>query len=192
MAKDSLNDLVPSNNPSSIDNFTPQIYVVCSATYKAGKLHGIWINATQNLEFIDEQIQKMLANCPCPNAKIWTIYDYYRFGSLRPEDIEEVQSMANFITVHGQLGIALLDFFENLDLAKTTLENHYHGEFKNQLAFATELFVKTHLCDIPEKLQNYVSINYATFKRDIFRDEFFLLKVAGKNHVFSFPECPAG
>jgi antirestriction protein len=41
-----------------------KIYVADLAAYNNGKLHGIWINACDDVEDIQEQINKMLAESP--------------------------------------------------------------------------------------------------------------------------------
>lgn len=45
-----------------------RIYVADLAAYNNGKLHGIWIDATQALDDIQEQINELLANSPEDNA----------------------------------------------------------------------------------------------------------------------------
>jgi len=41
-----------------------RIYVADLAAYNNGKLHGVWINACDDLEDIQEQVNKMLAKSP--------------------------------------------------------------------------------------------------------------------------------
>ncbi len=41
-----------------------RIYVADLAAYNNGKLHGVWINATDYLEDIQDQINNMLAESP--------------------------------------------------------------------------------------------------------------------------------
>ena len=48
---------------------TPRIYVADLAAYNAGYLHGIWIDATQEIENIWQQIRTMLAASPMENAE---------------------------------------------------------------------------------------------------------------------------
>ena len=48
---------------------TPSIYVACLAAYNNGKLHGAWIDATQELDTILEAVQAMLAASPEPDAE---------------------------------------------------------------------------------------------------------------------------
>ena len=48
---------------------TPRIYVACFAAYNNGYLHGAWIDATQGEWGIWDDIQKMLAASPIPEAE---------------------------------------------------------------------------------------------------------------------------
>lgn len=185
MATGSLNDLVHTNNPPHSDKLIPQIYVACLAAYNAGRHYGAWIDATQEVEQIHQEIQKMLSNSPIPNAEEWAIH-CHNFGSIsldENEDLQVVHSMAVFLEEHGSLGAGILDYYGDIDSARNAIEHRYHGEYENELEFAISLFDDCYMGAIPEAVQGY--IDYGSFKRDIFLDEFFSLEVEGKNHIFS-------
>ncbi len=185
MSDASLNDLVSLNNPTNLDESIPQIYVACLAAYNAGRHYGSWIDATQEVEQIHEEIQMMLSKSPIPNAEEWAIH-CHNFGTLtlsENEDLEVVQSIAVFLVEHGPLGAGILGYYGDIDSARNAMENRYQGEYENELEFAIQLFDDCYMAAIPETIQGY--IDYASFKRDIFLDEFFLLEAGGKNHVFS-------
>ena len=57
------------------------IYVACLAAYNNGKLHGCWIDATQELDDIQDQINSMLVSSPEEDAEEYAIHDYEGFGS---------------------------------------------------------------------------------------------------------------
>ncbi|MCG8594183.1 MAG: antirestriction protein ArdA, partial [Kiloniellales bacterium] len=48
----------PAENAGATD--TPRIYVACLAAYNAGHLHGCWIDAIQDAEDIQDDINAML------------------------------------------------------------------------------------------------------------------------------------
>ncbi|HIF0227108.1 TPA: antirestriction protein ArdA, partial [Legionella anisa] len=48
---------------------TPQIYVACLAAYNNGILQGKWIDATQDVSTIYDEIHEMLAKSPIENAE---------------------------------------------------------------------------------------------------------------------------
>ncbi len=53
---------------------TPQIYVVCLAAYNNGILHGEWIDATQDVSTIYDEIHEMLAKSPIEDAEEFAIH----------------------------------------------------------------------------------------------------------------------
>ena len=53
---------------------TINIYVADLAAYNNGKLHGVWIDATQDLDGIQEQINQMLADSPEGFAEEYAIH----------------------------------------------------------------------------------------------------------------------
>lgn len=145
---------------------TPKIYVACLAAYNNGKLHGEWIEATQEPEAIHAEIQAMLKASPEPDAEEWAIHDYEGFGELRLsewEGIERVSKLAAFIEEHGELGSEVLAHVGgNLIEAETAMEN-YAGEYKSLADFAQELTGE--ITTVPEHLQYY--IDYQAMGRDM-------------------------
>jgi antirestriction protein len=120
----------------------PRIYVACLAAYNNGRLHGAWIDATQNVDEIQGEITKMLKASPEEGAEEYAIHDYEGFESASIEEyqsIESVIAIAAFIKEHGALGGKLLGYFSNLDDAKTAIEENYAGEFDSLTDFAREL-----------------------------------------------------
>lgn len=95
---------------------TPRIYVASLSDYNAGTLHGRWIDATLDVDEINEQVQAMLAASPTfrefPQggpAEEWAIHDYDNFGSLRLgeyEPFDKVHAIAEAIAEHGAEPIA--------------------------------------------------------------------------------------
>ena len=84
-----------------------RIYVACLAAYNNGKLHGAWIDATQDLDDIQDQINQMLADSPEPDAEEYAIHDYEGFdgyGLSEYEGIQSVHEIACFIEEHPEIG----------------------------------------------------------------------------------------
>ncbi len=61
-----------------------RIYVADLAAYNNGKLHGVWINACDDLEVIQKQINEMLESSPERFAEEYAIHDYEGFGGYAP------------------------------------------------------------------------------------------------------------
>lgn len=86
---------------------TPQIYVACLAAYNNGILHGEWIDATQDVNTIYDEIHKMLANSPIEDAEEFAIHDFEGFGGAQIDEydsINDVAELASFIMKQGELG----------------------------------------------------------------------------------------
>lgn len=148
-------------------DISPRIYVACLASYNAGKLHGVWIDANQESEAIFEVVQAMLATSPEADAEEWAIHDYEGFYSLRLSEWEgftEVSALASFISEHGKLGAELISHFDSdLEAAREALEENYRGEYRSLTDFAEELTSET--VTIPSALEYY--INYEAMARDM-------------------------
>ena len=136
---------------------TPQIYVACLAAYNNGKLHGQWIDATQDIDLIWDDIKDMLKNSPIAEAEEWAIHDYDNFGCLQLgeyENIEHINNIALFIEKHEEVGIAVLEYFNDLEQATTTIEDCYIGNYKSTSHYAQEFIEET--CDVPTNLAFYI------------------------------------
>lgn len=162
-----------------------RIYVADLAAYNNGKLHGVWIDATQELENIQEEINKMLAESPEGFAEEYAIHDYEGFGSYRVseyEGLESVHEVACFIEEHGDLGAELLAQFSSIDEARDAIEDKYAGCYKSVADFAEELAEQS--TQIPESLQYY--IDYERMGRDLVMggDIFTIEPDHGNVHIF--------
>ena len=119
------------------------IYVADLAAYNNGKLHGVWIDATQDLEDIQEQIKQMLAESPEGFAEEYAIHDYEGFCGYSVseyEGIELVHEIACFIEEHSDVGGELLNYFSgDIDEAKKAMEENYCGCHASLADYAEEL-----------------------------------------------------
>lgn len=106
------------------------IYVACSAAYNNGKLHGCWIDATQELDEIQDQINSMLASSPEEDAEDDAIHDYEGFGSYslgEYEGIDSAQEVVCFIEEHGELGAELLGYYSDIEDERKAVDESYCG-----------------------------------------------------------------
>ncbi len=143
-----------------------KIYVACLASYNGGRLHGVWIDATDELDDIQEQISKMLEQSPIEDAEEYAIHDYEGFNGYRIgeyEGIESVQEIASFIEEYPEIGGELLYHCSDLDEARQAIEESYAGCYKSLAGFAEELTEET--TEIPEHLRYY--IDYEKMGRDM-------------------------
>ncbi len=144
-----------------------KVYVADLAAYNNGKLHGVWIDATQALDDIQEQINVLLANSPEDDAEEYAIHDYEGFAGYSVseyEGIERAHEVACFIEEHGEIAGELLSHFgDSIDDAQTAIEDNYCGCYTSLADYAEELTEET--TQIPEHLAFY--IDYEKMGRDM-------------------------
>ena len=146
---------------------TPSIYIADLSAYNNGRLHGVWIDATDGLNEIWDQVKVMLKASPEPMAEEYAIHDYEGFGGYKVseyEGLEEVHGIAVFIEEHGALGAEVLDYAcGDMEQAEKTLTESYNGEYKSVANFAEQLTEDT--SEVPDHLQYY--IDYEKMGRDM-------------------------
>lgn len=145
----------------------PAIYIADLAAYNNGILHGVWIDATQDIVDIWQAVRDMLKASPLDEvAEEWAIHDYMNFGPVQISEYQSFESaheLAVFIEEHGEFGAAVLENFHgDVEQATKALEEDYAGEYQNLADFAQELTEETN--DIPEALAHY--IDYEAMGRD--------------------------
>ena len=163
-----------------MSEMNPRIYVSCLAAYNQGILHGVWIDADQDEDDIQADIDKMLADSPVPDAEEWAIHDTEDMGDLvsEYESLENVSKHGQAIAEHGEAWIAYCDHVgaDYADVDK--FEDLYCGECESELEYAEQMFDELYLGDIPENLRPY--IDYEKFSKDLFINDFYF----SSGHVF--------
>jgi len=162
-----------------------RIYVADLAAYNNGKLHGVWIDATQDLDDIQEQVNTMLAQSPELDAEEYAIHDFEGFNGYRLSEYEGLESaheVASFIEEYPEIGGELLDYFSDIEEARKAAEENYCGCYKSMADYAEELTEQT--SEIPEHLQYY--IDYEKMGRDMeLSGDVFTIETAFEEiHIF--------
>jgi len=142
------------------------IYVACLAAYNNGKLHGCWIDATQELDDIQDQINSMLVSSPEEDAEEYAIHDYEGFGSYslgEYEGVDSSQEVACFIEEHGELGAELHGYYSDIEDARKAVDESYCGCHTSVADYAQELTEDTG--NSPSHLEMY--IDYERMGRDM-------------------------
>lgn len=161
-----------------------EIYVADLAAYNNGKLRGVWIDATDNIENIYDQINKMLSKSPECFADEYAIHSYAGFGSYRLDEyqsIESVREMALFIQKYSNLGSELLNYFD-LEDAKKAIEENYAGRYQSLAEFTEELTENT--TQIPEHLIYYIDYEHMGRDMEINGDIYTIETGFEEVHVF--------
>ena len=168
-------------------NLQPCIYVACLAAYNNGYLHGAWIDAAQEPWSIYDDVKIMLAASPITGAEEWAIHDYEGFGGVRIEEytgFERVSALASFITKHGEIGAALLNYYcGDLEEAQEAITDRYMGEHASLADYVQEVTEET--TAIPQALHYY--IDWQAMARDVeMNGEMFTVSTAHDVvHVFA-------
>ena len=118
-----------------------QIYVACLSAYNNGRLHGKWIDADQDAEAIQAEVDAMLAHSPQPGAEEWAIHDYEGFEGIRlseSEPFERVSELAELLAEHGPAYAAYVAHV-GADYA-TDFEDAYQGEWDSEEDFGADLY----------------------------------------------------
>ena len=167
-----------------MENAEIMIYVADLAAYNAGYLHGAWIDATKDLEAIHAEVRAIFKNSPVEHDFETAIHDYEGFGNYRLGEyvgIEEAHEVALFIEEHGDVAIAALEYVNDLEEARSMVEDNYHGCYESEAEYAEQLYNDCY--DIPEHLASY--IDYERVARDLFCDGYFAVNGEDGIHVFT-------
>ena len=163
-----------------------RIYVADLASYNNGKLHGVWVDATQDLEGIKRAVQNMLKDSPEEWAEEYAIHDYEGFEGVSLNEYERLESahkLAVFIEEHGALGAEVLSYWCNdIEDAEKALEEGYSGQYESLADYAQELTEST--SDVPKHLELY--IDYEKMGRDMeFCGDIYTIEIGHQEvHVF--------
>lgn len=165
----------------------PAIYVADLAAYNNGILHGVWIDATQDIEDIWQAVRDMLKATPLDEvAEEWAIHDYMNFGPVQISEYQSFESaheLAVFIEEHGDLGAAVLEEVQgDVETATRVLEEDYVGEYQSLADYAEQLTEDS--IDIPEAVACY--IDYQAMGRDMaLAGEVFTIEMGWQEvHIF--------
>lgn len=106
----------PRHERECRDDKTPKVYISCLSSYNAGFLHGLYIDATQEPEDIQDDIDWMLSWSPvveeevCEEYAIHDVENFYGISISELESLETVSALAQQIAEHGAAMAAFLDW----------------------------------------------------------------------------------
>jgi len=125
----------------SATTIRPRIYVACLASYNAGRLYGKWIDADQDADDIQAEVDAMLAASPDPYAEEWAIHDSEGLGRIGEwEPFERVAAIGQSVAEAGDDAPALLAWLD-YDSSNDPEEfaDCYAGHWDSLADFAYEL-----------------------------------------------------
>jgi len=144
-----------------------RVYVACLACYNEGRLHGVWIDATDDADDIDATRAALQEQCGHTDND-WAIHDYEGFHGVRlseSESFANVSAIANAIAEHGEAFAAWLDNGNDADSVER-FQDAYRGCFSSLTAYAEQLVDDMGtLADADSLVARY--FDYEAFGRDL-------------------------
>ena len=164
-----------------------RIYVACLAAYNNGYLHGKWIDATQELDDIQDEVNAMLEASPVEEeAEEYAIHDFEGYGSYRLSEYEGLESAHNiacFIEEHEGVGSELLNQFNgDIDEATKAIEESYCGCYSSVADYAQELTEET--SEVPKHLEFYIDYDKMGRDMEMSGDIFTIETAHDEVHIF--------
>ena len=163
-----------------------RIYIADLAAYNAGHIHGIWVDATEDLSTIEEQITKMLENSPVQGAEEYQIHSYEGFKGYELEQYESVKTahhIACFLQDQGDIASYLLSHFNgDIEEAEAAIEDNYSGCYSSVADFAQDLTEDT--SEIPKHLEFYIDYELMGRDMELSGDIFTIESAHDTVHVF--------
>lgn len=170
-----IDRIVNSNAEAKDQTMKPKIYVACLAAYNNGVLHGRWIDADQDADAINEEIQAILASSPISGAEEFAIHDFEDFGSYRVDEydsVELVSAIARALSEHGDAMSAWLsnDMPQTVEQAEERIERFneaYLGEWDSLEHYADDYLEEIGAHKALQMFGPSVRIDVAGFARDL-------------------------
>jgi antirestriction protein len=155
----------------------PRIYVASLSDHRAGRSHGAWIGAAQNVKGLQARIDEMLAGSPTPMASEYAIHGYDDFFGIRlsaHESLETVAGLAMGIVTYGP---AFAGWAAAIGVTEATPRNfrgNYLGSWASLNAFgqefAADLGLTGYVEAVPENLRRYIGVDSDTLVSDMLLD----------------------
>lgn len=175
-----MSDQAPSQDP-------PRIYVASLSDYNAGYLHGVWIDATSDIQDIHAAVQQMLRASHSPDAEEWAIHDHEGFCGFRLgewESFERVSRIARGIVEHGPAFAHYAGLVDDDEL--TLFDDRYRGHWSSMADYAQSYLDDMDVDldrDIAEWLRPYVTLDVASFGQTLASE---MSTVEGDSGIYIF------
>jgi antirestriction protein len=154
-----------------------RFYAACLASYNNGVLHGIWVDASDDIDAMQATINAMLRSSRFPNVTVthpetgesvpsaeeWAIHDHEGFGELAEyaglAKVAEIVAI-NDVAEDRDIPLAVLQEAmsdNNADDAESFCDDRYRGQYESWADFAEQFTEETDGLDgVPEHLRNYI------------------------------------
>ena len=177
---------------------SPRIHVRCLSAYNNSRLHGLWIDATQEPLDILSDIKWMLSWSPVRSTEAceeWAIHDYEGFGSFNLEEYEslkKVSKMANLIQEYGDTIVEYIscefpcaENIEDWDELVEKFKSAYVGHYESQKHFAEsdEIEEVYNFKALQEQFPFWANnIDWNSVAGELFMTDFYSAKATGETY----------
>ena len=139
----------------------PQIYVRPLKAYTEGKDGGQWVDAAQDAEDLQTDIDDILADSPVAGEEEWAVHDYEDMPNLGEyPSLEAVSVVGLAVDEHGsgliEAASHVVDDIGNAEELRETLEERFQGIHDDEDEWAYSYLDNTGMLDeLPEWAQAY-------------------------------------
>lgn len=171
----------------------PRIYVASLSDYNDGRLHGIWVDPTLEVDEINDQIERMLRVSTDEGAEEFAVHDYVGFESLRLQEydtIETIHRLAIGIEQHGDAFATYAEWVGTDQATTDGFEDCYYGTYRSMRELVEEWADSMGWMDEITKLGDklgiapFLRIDYALLE-DVFRTEWYVAETSSGVHLFT-------
>jgi antirestriction protein len=164
-----------------------RFYAACLASYNNGVLHGIWVDASDDIDAMQATINAMLRSSRFPNVTVthpetgesvpsaeeWAIHDHEGFGELAEyaglAKVAEIVAI-NDVAEERDIPLAVLqeamsDASAEADRAEDFVDDRYRGKYDSWADFAEQFTEETDGLDgVPDHIRSH--IDWASMGRE--------------------------
>lgn len=179
---------------AAVDSSNPRIWVASLADYTAGRLYGVWMDATCEADDLVAATRFMLRGSSEDAAEEWGIFDYDGFHGYEVGEYASfatVSRIAQGIAEHGEPFAAWVNCVgvENEELLSDEgFRDRYLGRFESMKAYVENLLEEAgdyaYLNRLPEHLRPYISVDVEQMARDYEAELYVVEARDGGVHLF--------
>ncbi|MBB2890944.1 antirestriction protein ArdA [Flexivirga oryzae] len=152
----------------------PRVWIGSLADYNNGALTGEWVDAAVDDEQLISEAQRIVANSEELGAEEYAIFDYDDFGDFRPEQYEQLTTVAKVargIQEHGPVFATWAQLHDADPDMLDAFEDSYLGEYDSPEAWAREVLGDSDIeqrieTEFGDHLAPYIRIDYEAWARD--------------------------
>ncbi|MBD2438862.1 antirestriction protein ArdA [Nostoc sp. FACHB-110] len=182
----------PRHERECRDDDAPQIYVACLSAYNAGMLHGMWIDCTQDVEAIREDIEWILSWSPCRDDEAceeYAIHDYQNWYGIYISEYDDLEKLAELAQALSEHGAAYAAYYQ-YDSSEANVEDfyeRYYGEYESEEDFVYEQLEQQGVIQKMEEMGLLsIYIDLKAIARDWFVDSYYSVQESyNKVYIFS-------